>query len=360
MPHRARAVVVTAPGAPPVVEDIDLVDLVDDEVLVHIAATGICHTDLSCASGALPTQYPVVLGHEAAGIVAACGPRVTRLAEGDRVVVSVSHHCGHCRYCESGYPPLCVSRFIARPRSSWRDGPLLQAYGTGTFATATVLREGSLAPVPDDIPLTVAAVTGCAVTTGVGAVLNDAWVQAGATVAVFGCGGVGASAVMGARACGAARVVAVDPNPVRRRLALEVGATDACPPDLDALRDLEPAGFDYTFESAGRTDAMELAVAVTGPTGTVTLMGLPAPEARLALPVQAFVNANQRILGVNMGRARPHVDFPTYFRLYSAGRLPLDALVSSTVDLEQAPAAFTSAAEGTALRVLLTTGLPLL
>jgi len=359
MPHPARAVIVTRPGEPPVVEDIELVDPVDDEVLVKIAATGVCHTDLSCASGVLPTPYPVVLGHEAAGVVEVCGPRVTRFAPGDRVVVSVAHHCGHCTYCERGYPPLCLSRFAARPRYSWRGRPVLQAYATGTFATATVLREGSLAPVPDGVPLSVAAVTGCAVTTGVGAVLNDARVRAGATVAVFGCGGVGISAVMGARLSGAARVVAVDPNPVRRKLALQVGATDAVEPDLDVLFALEAGGFDYTFESAGRVEAMDMAVAAAAAVGTITLMGLPSPDVRLALPVSAFANANQRLLGVNMGRLRPHVDFPSYFRLYQRGLLPLDVLVGSTVDLEQAADAFAAAVEGRSLRVLLTTGTPL-
>lgn len=354
MPHPARAVVVTHAGAEPRLEDIELVDPVDDEVLVDIAATGICHTDLSCASGLLGTPYPVVLGHEAAGVVRACGPGADRFSPGDRVVVSVAHHCGHCRYCETGYPPLCLRRFEGRPRYSSRGEGVLQGHGTGTFSTATVLRQGSLAAVPPGVPLAVATVTGCAVVTGFGAVLHDGGVRPGSSVAVFGCGGVGLSAVMGAAVSGATQVVAVDPNPVRRQLALQVGATDAVEPVAGALEALTPDGFDYTFESAGVVAAMELAVACTGPTGVTTLMGLPGPEARLSLPVLAFTNSAKRLVGCNMGRMRPHVDFPTYFRLYESGRLPLDVLVGRTVPLEEAPLGFELAQSGTSARVLLT------
>ena len=350
----ARAAVVAAVGEAPTVEDIDLVEPVDDEVLVAIGASGICHTDLSCASGVLGTSYPVVLGHEGACVVVACGPRTSRFAPGERVVVSVAHHCGHCSYCERGYPPLCVDRFSLRPRYSLRGQPVLQAYGTGTFTSMTVLRERSLAPVPDSVPLTVAAVTGCAVVTGLGAVLTHAKVRPGSTVAVCGCGGVGASMIMGARVSGAARVVAVDPDPDRRRLALEVGADDAVEPDPGVLSELQPLGFDYTFEAAGRTDAMELAVASAAPTGVITVTGLPSGEARLNLPVLEFTIAGKTLIGCNMGSMRPHVDFPAYFDLYSRGRLPLDALVGETLSLEQAADGFERARTARA-RVLLTT-----
>lgn len=354
MSHHARAVVVAAPGDEPVLEDIELADLVDDEVLVDIGATGVCHTDLSCAAGVLGTPYPVVLGHEAAGTVRECGSRAERFAPGDRVVVSVAHHCGHCRYCETGYPPLCSRRFAGRARYSLRGEPLIQGYGTGTFATATVLRERSLAHVPPEVPLTVAAATGCAVVTGFGAVMNDAAVRPGSTVAVIGCGGVGASAIMGSHVSGASRIVAVDPHSARRELALKVGATEAVEPDAAALLALEPDGFDYTFESAGRIEAMELAVSCARPTGVITLLGLPGPDARLSLPVQEFAISSKRLIGCNMGRMRPHVDFPAYFRLYTRGRLPLDELVGTTMPLHEAAEAFALARSGESARVLLT------
>ncbi len=356
MPKQARAVVATGVDHDLAVDDIDLVDLAGDEVLVRIAATGICHTDLSVANGVIPFGFPVVLGHEAAGVVEEVGPAARRFRPGDRVVVAVTSHCGHCRFCETGYHPLCVDRSGHRERYTWRAAPIYQGFGTGTFTTHTVLREASLAPVPDGVALEVAAVTGCAVATGMGAVLKDAKVRPGSTVAVIGCGGVGTSAVMASLVSGAARVVAVDPNPQRRALAIAAGATDAVEPSLDALRELEENGFDYVFESAGRIDAMALAVAATGFTGTTVLMGLPSPLETLALPVFELINRCKTIVGCNMGRLSPNVDFPAYFRLYLAGRLPLDALVGATVPIEEAARGFQLAHEGSTLRVLLTTG----
>lgn len=354
MGHAARAVVVEDAGDAPAVTDIDVAAPEHDEVLVRIDAAGICHTDLATAAGHLPTPYPVVLGHEGAGTVAAVGPAVTRFDVGDRVVVSVPHHCGHCRFCESGYPPLCVERFAMRSRYRRGGEEILQGFGTGTFASATVVRERSLTPVPDGVPSSVAAVAGCAVATGFGAVVNDARVRPGTTVAVIGCGAVGTSAVMASAASGASRIVAVDPNPDRRRLALHVGATDAVPADAGALAELGTAGFDYTFEASGRIDAMEVAVAAAGPTGTVTLLGLPPADAHLALPVQAFIGAGKRLIGSNMGRLRPNVDFPAIFSLYLAGKLPLDALVGAELPLERAGEAFALAAAGDTIRVVFT------
>lgn len=345
-----RAAVVHAPRAKPVVEDVELVEPINDEVLVRIEAAGICATDLATAAGTLPTPYPVVLGHEGAGTVEAIGPSVSRFAVGDRVVVAIPHHCGHCRFCESGHPPLCVERFSMRPRYG---ADVLQGFGTGTFASATVLRERSLAPVPDGVPPAVAAVVGCAVATGFGAVVNDAAVRPGATVAVLGCGAVGMSTVITAVASGATRVVAVDPQPDRRRLALTVGATDAVEPSAVALRDLAPAGFDVVFEASGRIDAMQLAVAATGASGTVVLLGLPSADTRLALPVLDFIGGAKRLVGSNMGRLRPAVDFPAIFALYLAGKLPLDALIGAKVRLDDAAEAFDLAARGAAIRVVL-------
>lgn len=355
MSQPAQAAVVVGVGEPPAVCEIEVVDPVDDEVLIDIGASGICHTDLSCADGTLATPYPVVLGHEGAGVVRAVGPRVSRFVPGDRVVVSVAHHCGHCRFCESGYPPLCISRFRGRARYSLRRSPLLQGFGTGTFTSTTVLREGSLAPVPAGVPLPIAAATGCAVVTGMGAAINDAKVRPGSTVAVFGCGGVGASIIMGARISGAARIVAVDPNPVRRELATQVGATDVVEPSHDALRELEPSGYDYTFESAGHIAATEMAVEVAGAAGVITLVGLTQSEARLSLPVLEFTNSAKQLIGSNMGRLRPNIDFPAYFRLYESGRLPLDALIGALLPLDQAADAFALARSGSAARVLLVT-----
>jgi S-(hydroxymethyl)glutathione dehydrogenase / alcohol dehydrogenase len=356
MPSCVRAVLVDGDGRPPVVETIELADPMGDEVRVRIAATGICHTDLNVARAPLPPLTAAVLGHEGAGVVDAVGPHVTRFEPGDRVLVSAAHHCGHCRWCESGYPTLCVERGSHRERLSRPGGSVVQTFGTGTFAEATVLRERSLARVPDDVPLEVAALIGCAVVTGAGAVVNDAQLRPGSTAVVLGCGGVGLSAVMAARMSGAARVVAVDPNPVRREQALLVGATDAVAPEGDAALELEPGGYDYAFESTGLVRVMEQAVALTGLAGTTTLMGLVEAGERLALDVQGLVIGNKRLLGVNMGRLRPHVDIPELFRAYRTGLLPLNRLTRTAFGLEEAAAAFEAAVRGDVVRVQLVAG----
>jgi Zn-dependent alcohol dehydrogenase len=304
----------------------------------------------------LPVDVPVVLGHEAAGTVEAVGSAVRGWTPGDRAVVSVVHHCGHCARCEAGYPPLCIHRNQVRKRYSQNGAVIEQAYGTGTFAERIAVGAASLVPVPDGVPFEVAAVTGCAVVTGMGAVLTIARVRPGSTVAVMGCGGVGMAAVMAARLAGAERVVAVDPNPQRRALALQLGADDAVAPDADALLALQPGGYDYAFESAGRVEAMSLAVAVTGAAGTTVLMGLPPPETELPVPVLGFLFAEKRLLACNMGRMRPNLDFDRYFRLYLRGRLPLDALVSAAVPLDDAAAAFARAERGEGIRTVLSMG----
>lgn len=352
--YASRAVVLREPGQPPVVEDIEVAALAPDEVLLRVAASGICHTDLSAANGVLPIRLPVVLGHEAAGTVEAVGSAVRRWRPGDRAVVSVVHHCGHCVRCEAGYPPLCLHRGEVRERYAQGGEIIEQAYGTGTFAERIAVGERSLVRVPEGVPLEVAAVTGCAVVTGMGAVLTVARTRPGSTVAVIGCGGVGMAAVMAARLAGAERVVAVDPNPQRRAVALQVGADDAVPPDRDALLELQPSGYDYAFESAGRVEAMSLALAVIGAAGTTVLMGLPAPETTLPVPVLNFLYAEKRLLACNMGRLRPNLDFDRWFRLYLRGRLPLDALVSARLPLAEAAAAFASAERGEGVRTVLT------
>lgn len=350
----ARAIVLRRQGEPVCVEDIEVAPLETDEVLLRVAATGICHTDLSAAAGVLPVEVPVVLGHEAAGVVEAVGAAVRRFRPGDRAVVSVVNHCGHCARCEAGYPPLCVHRNEGRKRYAQNGASIEQAYGTGTFAERIAVAERSLVRVPDGVPFDVAAVTGCAVVTGMGAVLTIARVSPGSTVAVMGCGGVGMAAVMAARLAGAERVVAVDPNPQRRELARQLGADDASLPDAEALRELQPDGFDYAFESAGRVEAMSLAVAVTGAAGTTVLMGLPAPESVLPLPVLHFLFAEKRLLACNMGRLRPNLDFDRYFRLFLRGRLPLDRLVTARLPLDDAATAFEQAERGEGIRTVVT------
>ena len=347
-----RAAVVERAGEVPQVQDIELSDVVHDEVLIRISTTGICHTDLAWQSGQLESHFPVVLGHETAGVVEAVGPQCTRFRKGDRVGVALTHHCGHCARCEEGHPILCLEASEARPRHH-RDGVVLyQGFGTGGFAEKTVVRERSLVKIPDGMPLEIAALVGCAVSTGIGVIWNIARVEPGTRVAVFGCGGIGASAIMASAVAGAETIVAVDPSDQRRELALGVGATEACEPDLERLLSLAPDGFDYVIECAGREEAMEMALRATRPGGTTAVVGVLSPAAVFGVPGLDFVGKQKRLVGCLTGDVRPHLDWDRYFRLYLRGRLPLDALITHRVSLDEIADGFERAERAEGIRIM--------
>jgi len=341
----SRSVVVTETGAPPEFLEVEWADLQGDEVLVEIAATGICHTDLSAASGVLPAPTPIVLGHEAAGVIAAVGPSAESARVGDRVVVSVSHHCGHCRFCEEGRTALCIKRGAHRARLTSNGRVVVQGFGTGTFGQHIVVRERSVVSVPEEVPFDVAAVAGCAAVTGLGASINDADIRPGDSVVVFGCGGVGLCAVMGARLAGAERIVAVDLSEQRRSCAIDAGATEAVSQVTDA--------FDVVLECTGNAAVMPIALEAAGPMGRIVLVGLPSGDVTMSIPVTRFANLTQRLIGCNMGGLRPHIDFPRYFNLYRQGRLPLDLLTGTSMPFAEAANGFEMARQGAALRVML-------
>ncbi|HVE75546.1 MAG TPA: alcohol dehydrogenase catalytic domain-containing protein [Actinomycetota bacterium] len=352
MGERVRAAVIDGAGSAPAVQEIELADLREDEVLVRISTTGICHTDVAWADGELFDEFPVVVGHESAGIVEATGKSVERVKKGDRVVLSLAHHCGHCAFCESGSPMLCDQREEKRPRLL-RDGkPLVQGFGTGGMAEATIVRDVSAIKIPDDVPLEVASVAGCAVATGLGAVLNIAQVGAGSTVAILGCGGIGVCTLMGAKVSGAERIVAVDPSQARRDLAAKLGATDVLTSDEQAIKDLEPDGFDYVFECTGKTEPMEMAIRLTRRGGTVTVIGAPPPGSTFSIDALEFVVSQRKLLGCLTGDLRPNIDFDKYFRLYRRGLLDLDALITSTVSLEEIATGFERSRNGEGIRTL--------
>jgi Zn-dependent alcohol dehydrogenase len=310
--------------------DIDITSLRSDEVRVRVEATGVCHTDLSWAGGALFPRFPVVLGHETAGLVDAVGADVVGLAPGDRVVIALSQSCGHCRFCERGTPMLCDKSGKGRSRLSLNGQSVHQGFGVGGFAEHLVIEAHSAIKLPDDVPSQVAAVMGCAVSTGLGAVFNVADVEYGTSVLVLGAGAVGLSVVMGARLAGAHDVLVVDPSSERRRHALGLGATRVVA-DTVALGDER---FPFVFEAVGRKETMEFAIAAAERGGAVTLIGAPPPDVEISFNALEFVPSQRRILGCQTGNVRPHVDFPRYFDLYRAGRLPLDALVTSTVPFD--------------------------
>lgn len=353
---RTHAAVVEGPGAGPRIEAITLAKLRPNEVLVRICFTGVCHTDVVWAAGELFDQFPVVLGHESAGVVEAVGSMVRRCEPGDRVAIALSHHCGHCFYCESAQPMLCDERTHAHPRLL-RDGtPLVQGYGAAGFAKHAIVHEGSAIPVPDKVPLAVAAVVGCATSTGLGAVLNVAQLQAGAQVVVLGAGGVGLNVVMGCKLVGAERIIVVDPKPARRAFAKEFGATDVLAPDEAAVLALRPQGFDYVFESAGVAPAMESAIRLTAKGGTAVLIGAAPPGTEVRFDALNVVGAQRRILGCLTGNVRPDIDFARYFALYQRGLLHLDRLITATLDFEQIEEAFELTRRGEGIRTLVRIG----
>lgn len=356
MSETARAAVFSAARRAPEIRTVELPPLRHDEVRVRLVATGICHTDVAWADGQFTDTFPVVLGHESAGVVEEVGSDVTTAKPGDRVALALAHNCGHCNFCETGRPMLCRRRTEQPPRLMLDGSVLVQGFGTGGFAEQTIVPEVSVLPVPDDVPLTVAAVVGCATSTGLGAVFNIAEVEYGTKVAILGAGGIGLSVLLGCRVAGAERIVIVDPDPLRRERAMALGATEAMPPDEAAVRSLEPLGFDYVFESAGRAEAMETAVRLACRGGTVTLMGVVPPGTTFRVDARAFVPSQSRILGCLTGNVRPHVDFDRYFRLYQRGLLDLSALATSTVPLDDIDAGFARCREGQGIRTLVLLG----
>jgi len=335
MSATARAAVVTAGGSEPQLEKIAIGDLHHDEVLVRVVATGVCHTDVAWADGELWDRFPVVLGHESAGVVEGVGSGVTRVRPGQRVAIALAHHCGHCRFCETGRPMLCSARERQSAELTWDGQPVIQGFGTAGFAELAVVREASAIPVPDNVPLDVAAVVGCATSTGLGCVFNIAEVDYGSSVAILGAGGIGLNVLMGCVVAGAERIVVGDPDPQRRALALELGATEVVDGSEQSFRDIQPDGYEYVFESAGRAEPMELAIRLAERGGTITLIGAPPPDVEIRINALQFVPSQKRILGCLTGNVRPAVDFDRYFRLHARGLLPLDRLVTGHVGLDE-------------------------
>ncbi|TXC71074.1 zinc-binding dehydrogenase [Sphingomonas ginsenosidivorax] len=344
------------------IETLDLDPPGKGEVLVRIAAAGLCHSDLSVINGDRPRPLPMALGHEAAGVVEALGADVTDLAVGDHVVMIFMPSCGHCLPCAEGRPALCAPGAAANGagtllgdgvRMHDDDGSVHHHLGVSAFASHAVVSRRSLVKVDPDLPLHEAALFGCAVLTGVGAVVNTAGVKAGQTVAVIGLGGVGLAAVLGAIAAGAAQVVAVDLADDKLALATELGATAVVKAGADAVatvRALTAGGCDVVLEMAGSVRALESAVAMTRRGGTTVTAGLPPPDAALAVNVVALVADERTLKGSYIGTCVPTRDIPRYIALYRAGRLPVDRLVSGYLTLADINAGFDELHAGRAVR----------
>src|SRR6478736_3332526 len=347
--------------------DVELAAPRAGEVRVRIAAAGVCRSDLHVERGEWDAPAPLVMGHEGSGVVTELGEGVTTLAVGDHVVLSWVPPCGECRYCRAGHEARCqkVATVVAplgvlfdgTSRLS-RDGEQLHHYlGVSSFAEEVVVPASGAVKVRDDAPLDVIAVVGCAVATGVGAVLNTAAVEPGSTVAVIGCGGVGLNVVQGARLAGAERIVAVDVRADKTALAVQFGATDQIDASAgdaeEQLRELIPDGVDYAFDAFGHTGTTEQAIRMLGLGGAAVVVGLPPTGAKASFEPLVLAEADQRILGSNYGSVRPSIDIPALVDRYMDGQLKLDPLISARRPLAEAAEAFEDLESGQALRTLL-------
>ncbi|MEY2469866.1 MAG: S-(hydroxymethyl)glutathione dehydrogenase / alcohol dehydrogenase [Actinomycetota bacterium] len=325
------------------IDEVAIGDPGPGEVLVHTAAAGLCHSDLHFMTGAYPYPTPTVLGHESAGVVEAVGPGVTYVQEGDHVISCLSVFCGKCEYCLSGRPSLCakagLTRDLAGPqRLSMPDGsPCHQFLHLSSFAEHMLVHENALVKIRKDMPLDRAALIGCSVTTGLGAVFRTAAVPATSTVAVIGCGGVGLNVVQGAAIAGASRVIAVDMNATKLDLAKQFGATDlidASQQDaVGAVMELTGGGVEYSFEAIGLKVTAEQAWQMLAPGGTATIVGMIPFGQTIELQGYDFL-AEKKIQGSNMGSNRFRFDMPRYIDLYMDGKLKLDELVSARIGLD--------------------------
>ncbi len=368
---KTRAAVLEKMGLPPpyaqtrplVIDELELAPPGPGEVLVRIRAAGLCHSDLSVINGDRPRPTPMALGHEAAGEVEALGDGVTDLAVGDHVVLVFVPSCGHCLPCAEGRPALCepaaaangAGTLLSGARRLSRNGqPVHHHLGCSAFAEHATVSRRSLVKIDPALPFDEAALFGCAVLTGVGAVVNTAKVPAGASVAVVGLGGVGLAALIGAVAVGASRVVAIDLARDKLDTARALGATDvfdaAAADCVDAVRAATAGGVDFAFEFAGAVKAMELAYRITRRGGTTVTAGLPPPSAALPLPLVNLVAEERTVKGSYIGTCVPVRDLSRYIALHRQGRLPVRRLLSGTLQLEQINEGFDRLREGRAIR----------
>ena len=360
-----RAAVLDAVNTPMTIDTVTLGTLAPHDVLVKVMASGLCHTDLEVIQGQLAYPLPIVLGHEGAGVVEAIGTDVTDVKVGDHVICSWNPYCGHCFYCDRGVRILCEPLKKNEPRGRLLDGttrlsrdgaPVHHFFTTSTHAEYTVVAESGAIPVSKDIPFAAAAIIGCGVMTGVGAVVRKAKVAPGASVLVIGCGAVGLNAIQGARLAGAGRIVAADVSASRRERATAFGATDvvdpAQPDALDRIRTLTGGrGADYTFEAAGHPDAFRLSVEATRPAGDLVWLGKINVNDDVAFRWGSLMG-EKRIVRSSYGDALPKRDFPWLVEQYLEGRLMLDELITARIPLGAINEGFAALAQGEGIRTV--------
>lgn len=349
-----KAAVLHAPNQPMTIEDIAIEKPKRREVLVRTAAAGLCHSDLHFIEGSYPTPVPVVLGHESAGIVEAVGEDVTYLKPGDHVIGCLSVFCGHCEFCLSGHMSICQTPEVKMPpgvarRLTWKGSHLNQFLNLSAFAEQMVVHENALVKVREDMPLDLAALIGCSIITGYGAVVHTAKIDPGSTVAVFGAGGIGLATINAASIAGAGRIIAIDKDPFKLDLAKVFGATDV----IDAtagetvkrIQALTGGGVHYSFECIGLKQTAEQSFSCLRSGGTATLIGMIPVGTRIELHGVDFLR-ERRIQGCMMGSNRFRVDMPRLIDFYLQGRLRLQEMVSARIALEQVNEGFAALKHG--------------
>lgn len=337
-----KAAVFRAPHQPLTIESVDIANPKSREVLVRTSAVGICHSDLHYIEGLYATPVPTILGHESAGVVEKVGSDVRYVKPGDHVITCLSVFCGHCEFCVTGRPYSCANPETSRgddepSRLSQNHQTIHQFYDLSSFAEQMLIHEHALVKIRDDMPLDRAALIGCAVTTGVGAVVNTADIEIGASVAVIGCGGVGLSAINGAAIGGAGRIIAIDVAQAKLELAKNFGATDTvnarAEDPVEVVKELTTGGVEYSFEALGNKQTAEQAFAMLRRSGVATIIGM-VPEGQLIEIEAAELINDKRLQGSNMGSNRFRVDMPRYVDFYLRGQLKLDELISKRIALE--------------------------
>lgn len=341
--QQVKAAVFHGPKVPMTIEDVDLDDVGSNEIRVRTSFAGICHSDLHFIEGLFKFRAPAVLGHESAGIVEEVGANVEYVKPGDHVITCLSVFCGHCNHCLSGFPNRCGGRGTdrksgAKPRLSIGGEPVAQFAHLSSFAEEMLVHENAVVKIRDDMPLDRAALIGCGVTTGVGAALRTANVEAGSTVAVIGCGGVGLSAINGASIAGAGRIIAVDRVVSKLELARQFGATDVIDANagdpVEQVKELTGGGVDYSFEAIGLKVTCEQAWGMLATGGTATVIGMVPGGQTIEVPGMDLLQ-EKKLQGSMMGSNRFRIDMPRYVDFYMTGRLMLDPLISRTISLDE-------------------------
>ncbi|MEX1258228.1 MAG: Zn-dependent alcohol dehydrogenase [Gemmatimonadota bacterium] len=337
------------------VEEVELDPPKASEIQIRMAAAGVCHSDLSALNGTIPVEFPLVLGHEGAGVVEAVGEGVTHVKPGDHVVMSFVPNCGTCFHCLRNEAYLCRSTprggtmVDGTRRLHWKGEPLGAFISLGNMAERVVCPAMNVVSVPKEIPLRVAALIGCGVTTGVGAAIHTARVTPGSTVAVFGCGGVGIAVIQGARIAGAARIIAVDVSEPKLEMAMRFGATEAFSAEgaqEQILKATGKIGVDFAFEAIGKPEVVEAAIKVTRRGGTTVVVGVGKLGDQIRVDAFTFPLSGKTLRGCIFGSANPREDFPRLLDLYRAGRLDLEGMVTRTYTIDEGPEAFADLEKG--------------